>query len=57
MVDKLDLYIYLYSLFDNCNTIEEFNSVSKSILDVIVEIKCDKKLGGILWNILIIYKL
>lgn len=45
MVDKLDLYIYLYSLFDNCNTIEEFNSVSKSILDVIVEIKCDKKLG------------
>lgn len=45
MVDKVDLYIYLYSLFDNCSTIEEFNSVSKSILDVIVEIKYDKKLG------------
>ena len=43
----MDLYFYLHSLFDNCNTIEEFNNISKAILDVIIEIKYDKNLGEI----------
>ena len=42
MIDEIDLYIYLYSLFDNCKTVEEFNNISKAILNVIVEIKYDK---------------